>query len=174
MRKIISLLLIAVAALTLVQSALGQGDAVSKALGEYGIRGSSARRSMHGARDYSRDYRQYTQSVPAKKVNPEVAKEAADTIGDYIVKAETHFAWMRKQAAGDPATLASLDSIDKNLAAAAKSHKEMHEICAKSNVDAPSSMKCCEHIDESLSAAIAEHDTLMKRLAGDKAEAPKK
>jgi hypothetical protein len=77
---------------------------------------------------------------------------------------------MRKQAeaANDKATLTSLNSIDKNLAAAKKHHESLCEYCEKENVEAKGSMACCQEIDASLTAAIAEHDKLMKRLAGDK------
>lgn len=168
-----SLAIIAILGLAMAfgtNSALAQRDAGSKIRGEYNFYGSSASRSMRGARETSQAYRQYVPTAPQQKVNQEVAKEAADAIGDYIAKAEKHLAWMRKQAeaGNDKETLTSLNSIDKNLAAAAKSHKEMHEMCLKANVDAPGSMKCCQQIDESLAAAIAEHDKLMKRLAGDK------
>ncbi len=149
-------------------SANAQRDAGSKIRGEYNFYGGAASRSMRGALEYSRDYRQYAQTAPEKKVNPEVAREAADTIGDYISKAQKHMAWMRKQAAGDKQTLTSLDVIDKNLADAAKSHHEMHETCLKDNVDAAASMDCCKVIDASLSKAIAEHDKLMKHLAATK------
>jgi hypothetical protein len=151
-------------------NAFAQRDAGSKVRGEYNFYGGSAARSMRGARESSQAYRQYVQAAPQQKVNQEVAKEAADAIGDYITKAQKHMAWMRKQAEtdNDKETLTSLTSIDKNLAAAAKSHKDMHEMCLKTTVDAGGSMKCCQQVDESLSAAIAEHDKLMKRLASDK------
>lgn len=168
--------LAAVVAVGLPSIATAQRDAGSKMRGEYNFYGRSGGTSMRGARDYSSHYREYAQSVPAQEVNPEVAREAADVIGTYITKAQRHFAWMRTQAqkANDTETLASLDSIDKNLAAAAKSHHEMHDTCLKANVDAAGSMKCCQQIDDSLAAAIADHDKLMKRLAGEKAPAAKK
>jgi excinuclease UvrABC helicase subunit UvrB len=151
-------------------TALAQRDAGSKIRGEYSFYGNSASRSMRGARETSQAYRQYVQAAPQQKVNQEVAKEAADAIGDYITKAQKHMAWMRKQAEADndKETLTSLTSIDKNLVAAGKSHKDMHAMCLKDNVDAGGSMKCCQQVDESLAAAIAEHDKLMKRLASDK------
>lgn len=163
-------MILAIATLLGIPSALAQRDAGSKIRGEYKFYGGAAGRSMRGAREYSREYRQYVRTAPAQKVNPEVAREAADAIGQYITKAQQHMAWMRKQAdAGkDKETLASLDVIDKNLADAAKSHAEMHETCLKDNVDAAASMECCKVIDDSLSAAITEHDKLMKRLAGTK------
>lgn len=133
--------------------------------GETKFYGGAASRSMRGAREYSQAYRAYVQAAPAQKVNPEVAREAADSIGQYIAKSQKHMAWMRKQAAGDKDTLASLDAIDSHFVDAAKSHAEMHETCLKDNVDAAGSMECCKVIDASLSKAIAAHDKLMKRLA---------
>lgn len=174
MKRLLGFVVLALATMTTAESAFAQRDAGSKIRGEYNFYGGSAGRSMQSARDYSHDYRQYVRTAPAQKVNPEVAREAADSIGTYIAKAQKHMAWMRKQAAGDKDTLASLDVIDKNLADAAKSHHEMHDICMKDNVDAEGSMKCCQQIDDSLKTAIDEHDKLMKRLAGDKAVAPKK
>jgi F0F1-type ATP synthase membrane subunit b/b' len=95
-----------------------------------------------------------------------VAKEAADSIGTYITKAKKHFASMRKQAEAskDKETLTALDSIDKHLAAAAKSHADMAETCLKDNVDGAASMECCKMIDDHLAKAISEHDKLMKKL----------
>lgn len=152
--------------------AWAQPDAGAKARGEYNFYGSAAGRSMRSAYGHSRDFRQYAQSAP--KANPEVAKEAVDSIGQYISKAQKHMAWMRKQATGDKAALASLDSIDKHLADAAKAHANMCEMCLKENVDTLGSMKCCEELEASLGKAIAEHDKLMKPHAGEKAATPKK
>ena len=137
-------------------------DASSKMRGDYG--GSSANRAMSSARGYSQDYRQYASRV--QKVDPEVAQDASDAIGSYITKAKKHFAWMRANAtkANDKETLTSLDEIDKNLAAAEKGHKDMHEMCTKENVDSAGSMKCCQQIDDSLANAISDHDKLMKKL----------
>ena len=125
---------------------------------------------MRGARETSQAYRQYVRTAPQQKVNPEVAKETADAIGDYITKAQKHMAWMRKQAesSNDKQALTSLDSIDKNLADAKKHHEGLCEYCEKDSVEAKGSMACCQEIDTALAAAIAEHDKLMKRLAGDK------
>lgn len=170
---------VAVVGLALAASQALAQDAGYKIRGETNPRtyvGSSAGSSMRSAREHSTYYRQYAQSAQGKKVDPEVARDAADTIGSYITKARKHFAWMRTQAkaSDDKETLASLDVIDKNLAAAAKSHHEMLETCLKADVDTAGSMKCCQQIDEPLAAAIAEHDKLMKRLASEKAPAPKK
>ena len=167
-RPLIALALLAI--LVPASTALAQRDAGAKIRGEYNFHGSAAGSAMRSARDNSGYYRQYAQSAPEKKVTPETAREAADTIGTYITKAQKHMAWMRKQAqaGNDKETLTSLDVIDKSLADATKSHHEMHETCLKDNVDAAATMECCKTIDASLAKAIAEHDKLMKRLATKK------
>ena len=170
--------LIVLALLALVapaNSAYAQRNAASKIRGETNFYGNSAGSSMRAARDYSSHYAQYAQGVPAEHFNPEVAREAADAIGTYITKARRHMAAMRThaKASGDKATLASLDEIDKNLAAAAKSHHEMYEHGLKDNMDIATSIKHSQVIDKPLAAAIAEHDKLMKRLASENAAAPK-
>ena len=162
MNTIIRLVTIAIAMVFVSDVALAQRGAASKAAGQYDFYGKSANRSMRGAREYAYDYRQYASS--ADKVDQELAQEASDAIGTYIVKAQKHMAWMRKNAAGNQETLASLDIIDKSLADAAKHHKELHDCCAEPEVDKAKSTKCCVEIDESLATAIAEHDKLMKRL----------
>lgn len=162
MNKLICIATLAFAAVVVSDVALAQRGAESKAAGQYNFYGNSASRSMRGAQEYSYDYRQYAKSTD--KVDQELAKEASDAIGAYIVKAQKHMAWMRKNAGGNKETLASLDVIDKSLADAAKHHKEMHDCCAKPEVDKGKSTKCCEGIDGSLETAIAEHDKLMKRL----------
>jgi hypothetical protein len=163
--------LIALALLALVvpaSTAHAQRDAGSKIRGEYKFYGGAASSAMRSAREDSSNYRQYAKT--AQPVNPEVAQEAADSIGQYISKAQKHMASMRKhaEASKDTETLTSLGVIDKNLADAAKSHAEMRETCLKDNVDAAGSMECCKTIDASLAKAIAEHDKLMKRLAATK------
>jgi hypothetical protein len=162
--------ILAIATLLGIPSAFAQRDAGAKIRGEYNFHGGGAGRSMRGAREYAQSYRTYVRTAPQQKVEPEVAQAAADAIGDYITRAEKHLAWMRKQATAgnDKQTLTSLDSIDKNLAAAKKHHGSLCEYCAKDNVEPAGSMECCQEIDSSLAAAIAEHDKLMKRLAGDK------
>jgi hypothetical protein len=162
--------ILAIATLLGIPSAFGQRDAGAKIRGEYNFYGGAAGRSMRGAREYAQSYRTYVRTAPQQKVEAQVAKETADAIGDYITKAEKHLAWMRKQAtaSNDKQTLTSLDSIDKNVAAAKKHHEGLCEYCEKENVDAKGSMQCCQEIDASLGAAIAEHDKLMKRLAGDR------
>jgi hypothetical protein len=76
---------------------------------------------------------------------------------------------MRRQAevTDDKETIASLDSIGRNLAAAKRNHASLCSCCAADNVDSAAAMACCQAIDESLAKAISEHDALMKRLGAD-------
>jgi hypothetical protein len=161
-----------------VMAAIGAGvvhaqirDAGSKIRDDYMPGGyTSASRSLYHARDYANDYRSYVQQVSQSKqpVDPEVAKEHADGLAHNIAKLQTHLVSMRKHAAGDKETLASLDAIDKHVQDAAKQQAAMSEMCAKPEVDAKGSMKCCDDASKSLDQAIAEHDKLMKKLAAKK------
>jgi hypothetical protein len=155
----------------LAAPAFAQRGAGSKIAGEYNFYGRSAASAMRSAREYAGYYQEYVQSAPARqKVNPEVAREAADSIGIYIGKAQKHMASMRKvaEASNDKATLASLDLIDKHLAEAAKSHADMKDTCLKDEVEGGATLECCKPLHDHLGKAIAEHDKLMKRLANKK------
>jgi len=171
---------VAMSALT----ALAQGDAGAKARGEYNFYGRGARTSMQGARESVGTFREYvrtTQPAPVQSaqpaqivreelgvvvVSPRIAQAAADEIGDYITKSEKHLAWMRRQAEArkDKETLASLDSIDRNITAAKQSHATLCSCCLDDTFDVKATMACCQTIDDALGKAISEHDTLMKRL----------
>jgi hypothetical protein len=151
-------------AASIATSAMAQGPSSPQYKAKMEYRFGASASSMSGAQDYVRYYTDYARSVPT--VEPAIAKDAADEIGDYITKSVAHMAWMRKEAqrTGDKVSLASIDVIDKNLADAKKAHEEMHAICLKATVDKAASMKCCEEIDASLAKAIDEHANLMKRL----------
>jgi hypothetical protein len=149
-------------------AAFAQAPAGAKQRAEYNYYMGGAGSALRSARDYTSNYQTYTRT--AQPVNPEIAKETADAVGEYIAKAEKHFAWMRKQAqaSNDKEALTSLDSIDKNLAEAKKHHGSLCEHCAKETVAAKESMDCCKQIDSALAKAIDEHDKLMKRLNAKK------
>ena len=181
-----------------VDTALAQPSADAKALGKFSFYGRSARSAMRGARESTGSFREYIRSaVPVSPqivreepgaregsvvreqmseiiCNPRIVQVATDEIGDYITKSEKHLAWMRRQAEAqkDKETLASLDSIDRNLIAAKQTHASLCSQCMADNMDATAAMACCQTIDDALGKAIAEHDVLMKRLGekqpGDK------
>lgn len=178
MRTLATVLLVAVA--MCAGTAFAQPDAGAKATGQFNFYGRGARSAMRGARESASSFREYVRSTQPGGTQPQTVREgpgvafvspritqaAADEIGDYIVKSEKHLAWMRRQAeAGkDKDTLASLDSIDRHLAAAKRNHATLCGCCLEDNVDAAAALACCQKIDEDLAQAIAEHDALMKRL----------
>jgi hypothetical protein len=159
-----------------------QPGAGGKARGEFNFYGRGARSAMRGARDSTRSFQEYVRQtqpappqivreVPAQVVvvSPRIVQAASDEIGDYIYKSERHMAWMRRQAeaSGDKETLASLDSIDRNLAAAKQKHVALCDCCAADTIDSAAAVACCQVINESLAKAISQHDVLMKRLGAD-------
>lgn len=151
-------------------TALAQRGAGSKIAGEYNFYGSSAGSAMRAARDNTGYYQEYVRTAPQQQVSAEVAKEAAESVGVYIVKAQKHMAYMRKVAETnkDTATLVSLDAIDKHLTEAAKSYETMKDSCLKESVDSKRTLECCLPMYDHLSKAAVEHDKLMKRLAKSK------
>lgn len=153
----------AIAVVMIANSADAQRDAGAKARGDYNFYGSSGGRSMNHARDYSRGFQTYARQTPS--MTPQIARDEAAGIGHNIDQAKKHFANMRK-ATTDKETLTSLEQIDQQLAAAAKAHAEMHEMCQKEMIDGEACMKCCHDVDAALSKALAEHEKLMKRLTG--------
>lgn len=171
-------------------AAFAQPDAGAKARGQYNFYGRGARSAMRGARESTGSFRDYIRSTQpesapivvaqpgvregvvireqpgAVAVSPRIVQAATDEIGDYIMKSEKHLTWMRRQAEArkDKDTLASLDSIDRNLAEAKQHHATLCSCCLEDNVDAKAAMACCQTIDDALGKAISEHDSLMKRL----------
>ena len=133
-----------------VLTAIGAGvvhaqirDAGAKVRGEYGETYTPASRSLLHARDYANDFHSYVQQTRLNKgeVDPEVAKEHADELGRNIAMLQKHLVRMRKHAAGDKETLASLDVIDKHVKEAAKAQAALAAIVAKPPVDAEASEK---------------------------------
>lgn len=179
MKILATLLVVAVATICCAEAAFAQPDAGAKARGHFNFYGRGARSAMRGARESTSSFREYvrsTQPGPSQIVreqpgvvivSPQIAQAAADEIGDYITKSEKHLAWMRRQAEArkDGETLASLDSIDRNIAEAKKNHATLCGRCMEENVNTTAAMACCQKIDDALAKAISEHDALMKRLS---------
>lgn len=181
--KSLAVFLLAFVALC-ASTVLAQPSADAKARGRFEFHSRGARSALRGARESTGSFREYVRSAPPLPgqviggegvvrespghavISPQVAQAAADEIGDYITNSEKHLAWMRRQAEAqkDKETLASLDSIDRNLAAAKLHHATLCSCCVEDNVDAKAVMACCQTIDDSLGKAISEHDALMKRL----------
>lgn len=171
-------------------TAFAQPTADAKARGQFNFYGRGAQSGMRGARESTGSFREYIRSTqpiapqiagqqpglreggalreqPGEIIcSPRIVQVATDEIGDYITKSEKHLAWMRRQATAqnDEKTLASLDSIDRNLNAAKQGHATLCSRCMADNVDANAAIACCQTIDDALGKAISEHDALMKRL----------
>jgi hypothetical protein len=168
----LTLLLFSLVAVSTSTAAPAVGTA--KARGDYSpgaYWGRSGGRSIRHARDYSRGYRWYARRAPS--ITPQIARNEAAGLGQNITAAQRQFAEVRKvTAATDKETLASLDLIDQQLAAAAKAHATMHEMCKAETIDAAGTMKCCDDVDAALAKAITEHEKLMKRLQGETSPTP--
>lgn len=185
--RFLAAILLATAAI-FADVAFAQPDAGAKARGQFNFYGRGARSAMRGARESTSAFREYVRSTQPSEaqarlareatgavvISPRIVQAAADEIGDYIAKSEKHLAWMRRQAEAkeDKETLASLDSIDRHLAAAKRNHATLCSCCMDDTVDGKAAMACCQTIDESLGKAISEHDALMKQL-DDKGSGPK-
>ena len=121
-----------------------------------------ASRSVQHARDYSRDIYQYSR-VPTM-IQPSVAKTESEELGRNIAKAQQEFAVVRQEVGSDPATAATLKTIDQHLAAAEKQHAMLHAECCKESVDGTACMKHCNQILLDLDKAQAEHDAMMRSM----------
>lgn len=99
-------------------------------------------------------------------VDPEVAREASDAIGDDIERIQRHVKRMRThaEALGDEEALPILASIERNLGVARRGHADLHEHHAGEAISPKTAMALAQKVNDALRAAHAEHDTLMKRL----------
>lgn len=99
-------------------------------------------------------------------VDPEVAREASDAIGDDIERIQKHVKRMRTHAEelGDKESLSILDSIEKNLGVARRGHADLHEHHAEDKISPQTAMTLAQSVNDALRAAHADHNKLMKRL----------
>ena len=104
--------------------------------------------------------------APESHVDPAVAREASDAIGDDIERIQRHVTRMRAHAEklGDKASLASLDNVDKQLGIARRSHASLHQHHAEDQIDPKTAMQLTQQVNDALRAAHSEHDKLMKQL----------
>jgi hypothetical protein len=104
--------------------------------------------------------------APESHVDPAVAREASDAIGDDIERIQRHVSRMRAHAEklGDKGSLASLDNVDKQLGIARRSHASLHQHHAEDQIDPKTAMQLAKQVNDALRAAHSEHDKLMKQL----------
>jgi hypothetical protein len=133
-------------------AAFAQRGAGSKAAGDYNFYSNAGGTSVNHAIDYAVDYQQYVQNTPV--VNPTIAADQIDAISDSVARAKKHFAEVRKNTT-DPETLAKLDTIDRHLTDAVRSHNKMIE-----NNGEQTQEECLNQTIESLQNVMAEHRNL--------------
>jgi hypothetical protein len=99
-------------------------------------------------------------------VDPEVAREASDALGDDIERIQKHVKRMRTHAEelGDKEALSILDAIEKNLGVARRGHADLHEHHAEDKIAPKTAMALAQSVNDALRAAHTDHDKLMKRL----------
>jgi len=99
-------------------------------------------------------------------VDPEVAREVSDAIGDDIERIQRHVKRMLQHAEelGDKEALLILASIEKNLGVARRGHADLHEHHAEESIAPKTAMALAQSVNDALRAAHADHDKLMKRL----------
>jgi len=107
-----------------------------------------------------------TVGAPHDEVDPQVAREASDAIGDDIEKIQRHVARMRTHAEklGNKEALVTLDNVDKQLGVARRSHASLHKHHAEDVIDPKTAMTLAQQVNDALRAAHSEHDKLMKQL----------
>jgi len=132
---------------------------------------SSARR-VEAARNYANEVQTYVKEVP--QPHPSVVKDIKAELGQYLQEAQQHLAAMKKANADDKETLASVESIDKELVAAIEHNKAMIACCENQKFDKIATMTCCTDLVKQLDKVHAEHVALMKKLSQKYAAAPAK
>jgi cytochrome c556 len=107
-----------------------------------------------------------TVSAVSGQVDPAVAREASDAIGDDIEKIQRHVTRMRAHAEklGDRGALATLDNVEKQLGVARRSHASLHKHHAEDQIDPKTAMQLAQQVNDALRAAHSEHDKIMKQL----------
>ncbi len=148
--------------------AWGQGstfrDAGAKIRGDAYWPSRATTRYMEGARSYARDFQTYVTTNPSPE--PSVVKEVNVELSRYLSESKKHLATMKKDFATDKETVAAIESIEKDLAAAVESHTAMIECCANEKFDKIAGMACCKDLVKQLDKIHADHQKLMQKLSG--------
>lgn len=166
LRRILVIGLSTMLLLSAVSVSFAQKDAGAKARGEHSVPFWSSRyssRRISHARDYARDFHGYVLANP--KPDPAIVKEATGEIGRNLEEARKHLASMKKVYAADQATVAGIESIDKQLSAAFTKHVALCECCEKQSFDAMKTLECCEDLVAELDKILSEHEALMRKVA---------
>lgn len=103
---------------------------------------------------------------PAAPADDELSQIAADELGTQIRQLEQHLAWMQKWAAfrEDDETVAAVEKIQKKLAIAKDTHRELCRLCEQRLQDTPTAIACCQKVEDVMYEVIEDHLALMRRL----------
>lgn len=139
-------------------------DAGSKIRGDAYWPARATTRYLDSARDYAEDFQTYVAKNPSPE--PSVVKEVNLELSRYLSESKKHLATMKKDFAADKETLAAIEKIEKELAAAVESHKAMMECCENEKFDKIAGMACCKDFVKQLDKVHADHQQLMQKLSG--------
>jgi transcriptional regulator with GAF, ATPase, and Fis domain len=147
--------------------ALAQGnvfrDAGAKIRGDAYWPSRATTRYLEGARGYAQDFQTYVTTNPNPE--PSVVKEVNLELSRYLSESKKHLAAMKKDFAADKATVAAIEDIEKELAAAVESQKAMIECCENEKFDKIAGMACCKDLVKQLNKVHEDHQNLMQRLS---------
>ncbi|MEX0677591.1 MAG: hypothetical protein WD063_10980 [Pirellulales bacterium] len=153
--------------LAMPATALAQRDAGSKIRGDYNFYSSQSGRRITSARNYAQDLHAYVAGTP--KPNPAIVKEMTTEIGRNLDEAKKHLGKMKKEAAGDKATVAAIEKIEQRLTAAFDHHMKLCDCCKDADFKRIDAMECCDDLAAELDQIAADHGVLMRKLAGSSA-----
>ena len=145
-------------------------DAGAKIRGDAYWPSRATTRYIEGARGYAQDFQTYVKTNPNPE--PSVVKEVNLELSRYLSESKKHLATMKKDFAADKETVAAIEGIEKELAAAVESQKAMIECCENEKFDKIAGMACCKDLVKQLDKVHADHQHLMQKLSGKPAAPP--
>jgi len=173
-RKLLGTTLVALAIVSIPSAANAQAtgfnDAGAKIRGDIYWPGKATTRYVESARNYAQEFQTYIAKVP--RPEPAVAAEVHKTLTSYLDEANKHLASMKKDFAGDKETVAAVESIETDLAAAVANNKAMIACCKEEKFDKAMAMTCCNDLSKQLGRIHDNHVALMKKLSAKYAAFP--
>lgn len=103
---------------------------------------------------------------PAAPADDDLSQIAADELGTQIRQLERHLLWMKKWATfrKDAETVAAVEAIQKKLAVAKDTHRDLCRLCEQRLHDTPAAIACCQQVEDVMYEVIEDHLALMRRL----------
>lgn len=120
-------------------------------------------RHLQSAQSYAQDFQAHVARVG--KPEAAVAAEVHKTLTGYLDEANKHLASMKKDFAGDKETVAAVEKMEKDLAAAVAQNQSMLECCKEEKFDKAMAMTCCTDLAKQLGKVHEDHIALMKKLS---------